>query len=245
MWKEGVARMRKRDKGEKARQTEALRRALKAAMDAAGINAHALSLQIGRAPTYISDFVSDAPKKASVGAGDLSAIERVLGLPQGELSLIVDQRIPSVPAEHKTVLRKIPISEAMPLPISVPIRLFYRVNFLTGGLAMDQSSVVDFIKGLEITEESFAVRMPDDTMRPKFAPGDILLVQTDVPCSTGNYVLIETKKRGAEAEGFVRRYSGRTDDGVIVESLNPPAEYKITFAEFVRISRITVCRETN
>ena len=76
-------------------------------------NATRLSLAIGRDGTFIRDFING--KKSGFSSADMMAIERELGIPQGELSLLAarDEPVVSIP-EH------IPNPVQSPIPTHAP-----------------------------------------------------------------------------------------------------------------------------
>lgn len=103
---------------------------------------------------------------------------------------------------------------------------------------MSQAAEFETPIGIENTEKTFAVVMPDATMRPAFDVGHKLIVQPDTPISASEFVFIEIASDGGELEGFVRRLAGRSEEGLRTETLNPAEEIVVPHADIVSIAPI-------
>lgn len=83
-----------RDRGVTAKN-ERFISALNSAMREAGTNANRLAKELGRDSSYVYNLLHG--KKKSVGAGDLAAIERKLGISAGGLSQLMERYTGNIP----------------------------------------------------------------------------------------------------------------------------------------------------
>ena len=57
--------------------------------------------------------------------------------------------------------------------------------------------------------ETFAMRMPDASMRPRFADGDYLFVDPDEPAEPGRFVAVEDPETGERTVRLMQARDGR------------------------------------
>ena len=62
--------------------------------------------------------------------------------------------------------------------------------------------------------------MPDETMEPRYFPGELLYVDPAIPAKAGDFVVVQS----GDASAIIARYKQRTAESVIIETLNPPSE---------------------
>lgn len=222
-------------------QFEAMIKALRSAMRDAGTNPNRLAKDLGRDGSYIYNLLSG--KKRSIAAGDMAELERVVGLPPGGLSAFLAPHLRSPAVEQKApgLARRIPAPAAELVDRLVPV--FGKVNALTMGIVM--STVVDRVPvPPEVAQAAdlFACYMPDDTMQPRFLPGEVLLINPHKPLSPGCYCFVQIKA-GEDAEGFVRQFVSRGTDGVTTRTLNPTKTLVVKAKDIVSIARIVASRE--
>lgn len=90
------------------------------------------------------------------------------------------------------------------------------------------------------TKNAYAVYVFNDSMSPRFDPGDLLYVNPDKPPHIGDDVLIELRPKNDEAFGdaFIKRLVRRSGSTVICEQFNPPKQVTFKAADIKTFHRI-------
>jgi len=77
-----------------------------------------------------------------------------------------------------------------------------------------------------VGERSFALRILGDSMEPKFYPGDIIIVDPDVPVETGKFVIAKIKNGNPGEDEATFKQFFRDGDRVLLKPLNRD-DYKV------------------
>jgi phage repressor protein C with HTH and peptisase S24 domain len=97
------------------------------------------------------------------------------------------------------------------------------------------SDVIDYVRRPPalVGVETYAVYVENESMVPRYNPGDLVFVHPRRPVLKGDAVVIQIKNSaGADMEGFIKIFQSRTAEWIIVEQLNP--------ASIIRYKRETV-----
>ncbi|PWB94699.1 hypothetical protein [Methylosinus sporium] len=227
-------------------QTEALRQMIRERIKELGFSKRSLSLYIKRDASFIQDLVGPddpskawkKPKKKSINTKALMDVEDALRFERGALTGLLSSEAQIIPFAQIPIKRKIPVNAVPDLPSARKIPLYERVNLRTGGVRMSSAAELETPIGLESNNKTFAVTVPDETMRPAFGPGHKVIVQEDAPLAGADFVFLEIEGTDGENEGFIRRLIGRTDEGLRVETLTPQRETVIQHAEILSVSPV-------
>ena len=181
-----------------------------------------LARALGKDEGFIRDFLRG--KKSGFMAVDLLSIERELRVPCGELTQIAaGVSFPPTVASKPYAGRSIPVY-GRPSPQS------------GHGLIMDYSQSVDFTpapSNLDLVTDAYACFVPDNSMAPRYAAGELVYVHPGRSVGPGAYALIVR-----DGIGLIRRICAITDDAVAVERFSPGKIETIARAEFDAIHRI-------
>lgn len=95
------------------------------------------------------------------------------------------------------------------------------------------------------TRRAYAIYCFNDSMWPRFAPGDRLYVDPDRPPNIGDDVLIELAPEAGAKNGdaFIKRLVRRTAAEIICEQFNPAGEVRFDRARVLRLHRIVPTNE--
>jgi phage repressor protein C with HTH and peptisase S24 domain len=181
----------------------------------------AVSQKIGRSPGYLNDFINKGSPTA-LDMADALAIAKVLAVKPAELGvegIAVDNSHEMVASGSKPSLT-FDYRERPALQKDLPIRGHTRAGKM--GLFVDQGSHWGYAmrpESLRDAPDAYAVRVVDDSMYPRYAPGNVLAVDPHRRPQPGDNVVIQT---GTEGEAFIKELVRRTEKVIICRQFNPP-----------------------
>jgi phage repressor protein C with HTH and peptisase S24 domain len=205
----------------------AIRNRLAALATKQGVSLRSLSARLGRGPSYLNDFVRKGSPD-TLEMKDALTLARILEVRPSELGVeenLVDISRQSVASPSKPSLT-FDFRERPALQKDLPIRGHARAGQL--GLFIDQGNHWGYAmrpESLRDVKEAYAVRVVDESMYPRYAPGNVLQVDPHRRPQPGDNVVIQI---GEEGEAVIKELVRRTEKNVICKQFNPPEilEYK-------------------
>lgn len=100
--------------------------------------------------------------------------------------------------------------------------------------------VVEYIRRPEALKNKsvYALYIQNDSMEPRYMPGEVVIVDEVRPPQVGDYVIIQTSPDGIEVQSMVKRLVRRSGSTVIVHQHNPEKDLEIPTKSIVAIHRI-------
>lgn len=196
-----------------------------------------LGKAIGRDGSYIRDFLNE--RKASLGAIEISAIEREMQLPAGSLlNLVGSEGVAPMEAPARTA----PQAEGLPLGAKdVPV---YGTS--VGGREGEfylNGETIDYVRrlpGIASRKNVFGVYVESESMVPRYRPGDLVYASPSPPARPGDDVLIELAPMQGERNGpaFIKTLLRKTGSKIVCEQYNPKDEVEYDTRHVKAIYRI-------
>jgi phage repressor protein C with HTH and peptisase S24 domain len=107
--------------------------------------------------------------------------------------------------------------------------------------------VVEYVSrppALEGSPDAYALRVVGESMVPLHRPGDLCIVHPYRPHKRGDSVIIQIETYdGSAREGYIKIFKRETDDKVICEQYNPPAEISYNKKTIVSIHKVLTVAE--
>lgn len=192
---------------------------------ATGRNPFEAATRVGLERSFINDILIG--KKTAVSAKNVGPLARALEIePEVVFDLMTGaksnrQRQP----ETQLTSQDPTIRQQMPLDLPV-------FGTAVGGTDADFSfngEVQDYVRrppGIVSSKNAYALFVQNDSMAPRFEPGEMLIISTLKPPANGDYVVLETKPDATDrpGRGFVKRLKRRTPTKIVLEQFNPPME---------------------
>lgn len=100
---------------------------------------------------------------------------------------------------------------------------------------------IDYIRRpafLEHVRDAFAMYVVNDSMSPRFEPGDLLLVNPGKPVRPRDDVLVVLSADGVEHRMLVKRLVKRTREKVVLQQFNPRGEFSLPADQVVQLLRV-------
>jgi phage repressor protein C with HTH and peptisase S24 domain len=101
---------------------------------------------------------------------------------------------------------------------------------------------VDFVMrppGLMDARGIYALFVENDSMSPRYEPGELIYVNEFRPVTPGDYVVIqEPATNGEDYNAFVKLLVRRTAEWIETRQLNPPREVKFKNSKGLRIHKV-------
>lgn len=184
-----------------------------------------LSLALGRSTTYLQDYLDGSPRQLKYE--DRQTLARRLGCHPDELAVVrqsgnhADNVIDLPPKANLTFDYRV----RPPAIRDLPIRGHARAGKM--GLFIDQGNHWGFAmrpESLRDVPDAYAVRVVDDSMKPRFVAGNVLAIDPHRRPQPGDNVVIQLR----DEQAFIKELVRRTEKAVICKQYNPEetVEYK-------------------
>lgn len=145
---------------------------------------------IGRSPSVVWQYLSG---HRTIGEKFARHVERKLNLPTNYL----DRTSASIAAEMESVQPSIDanVSEGPEIKGKVPLISWVQAGSAQEAIDLFQPGVADewVPTSAPIREHTYALRIEGDSMSPKFQPGMQIIVEPDMPCENGSYVIAKNQ----------------------------------------------------
>jgi phage repressor protein C with HTH and peptisase S24 domain len=94
--------------------------------------------------------------------------------------------------------------------------------------------------GIAKRRDVFCLYVENDSMFPKFEPGDRLYLDPNRKAKTGEYIVVELQPRseGEAGRGYIKRLVKQTPTKLIVSQFNPPKELEFDLDEVKKTYRV-------
>lgn len=115
-----------------------------------------------------------------------------------------------------------------------------------GAFVMNTGGAVDWVRrppGLMGKAGVYSLYIENESMSPRFEPGDLVYIDPNRPPQIGSDVVIERRIDSTTTEAFVKRLVRRTPDVVYFKQFNPEGPFDIPRSEIVRMDRILTLAE--
>lgn len=226
---------------------DALRGALRQAIEASpGMTATSLGKKVRNEGSYFRDFLSG--RKASVGASEISAAEKILELQPGALLRFVTAAPDARQQARSSEVEDLPEAEVDPRAglRDVPV-----MGVTAGGSDGEfqlNGDVVDYVRrlpGIARTKGVFALHVISESMVPRYEPGELVYANPNRPPAGGDFVVVELQPLEGERNGpsFIKRLVRRTGAKIVCEQFNPPKQIEYDSREVKAIYRILPLHE--
>lgn len=177
------------------------RERLRTSLGQKGMSPSALAGHVGRESHYFRDFLNG--KKKNISSQTLALAAGVL-----EVSAAYLQGEDREPSVQPSLGRQIPLYRAMFTNIENGFGDFRHVG--------DVPCPPQLLR----VSGPYAVAMPDDAMEPRFAVGDVLIVNPSLHPAPGNSVVVQLAEDGKNV-ATVREFVSRSPGKMVVRQLNP------------------------
>jgi phage repressor protein C with HTH and peptisase S24 domain len=129
-------------------------------------------------------------------------------------------------------------------PIDIPV---VRVELAAGGDGfLLENTVIDRLPrppGIRSAVNIYAFYVVDDSMSPRFEPGDPVYVSPDRPPVPGCDILIELQTDDGAPRSMIRRLISRKRTGLTLRRFNPDTTDLVPLDRIRRVHRILSLRE--
>lgn len=214
---------------------EQVRENLRKAVKERGVNMAALSRGMGRAPSYISDFLRG--KKATLAGLESFMLEDALGLPTG--SLMVGRDVsPTAPTPRSGKSFTQELVEMGQHIDEIPV--FSATEAGTGEM-MVSADPIEYIPRpsyLKKVREGFAVVVVGESMIPRYEPGEIVVVNPKGVLIKGKDVIVTTDREGGDFRAVIKSLQGQHADRWNLRQYNPPKDFSLPKREWPHALRV-------
>ena len=192
-----------------------------------GMSMHGASLKIGKNHAYLQQFI-ERGKPAALPESVRDLLGPLLGVEPSVLKL-------GGPTQQSSPLPSAPSGESIPV-MGVGQRG-------TGDPAHWMGAAVEQIArppALGGTPDGYAVYIFDDTMVPRYHPGEVVYINPARPVSSGDYVLVVLVTEGDEdaRAALIARLDRATGDKLHLATLNPYTEFTLKRSTVESVHRI-------
>ncbi len=109
------------------------------------------------------------------------------------------------------------------------------------------TDVIDYVgrpPGLMGARDIYALYVENESMVPKFGPGDLVFVHPNKPIAHGDAMIVQIANGSqGEIEGYIKIYKGRTAEHIIAEQFNPQATIRYARNTVVAIHKVLTLNE--
>lgn len=179
----------------------------------------AVSLAAGKGETFVRDILKRDRTPSTENLQDVrDAIARLAG------------RVPLGPSKSEVTASRAEMPLLAQLPKDIDVLGAAAGSSLGHGsfkFSMDPIDRVARPPGLIGARGVYAVYVENDSMWPKYGPGDLVFVNSFRPPAPGDVIVIQTSgDEDLEFSGFIKTLVRRTKDWIECTQLNPPATLK-------------------
>lgn len=153
----------------------------------------------------------------------------------------------------------LPKSNASPAPVSIPaiatmprdVPVYGTASGSVMGAAQGAwqmtSDPVDYVRrapGLATARDAYALYVENDSMEPRFPPGELVFIHPGRPVRSGDVVVIQTQNgEHAQPETYIKILVRRANGDVICRQYNPEAEIRFTGKTVLSVHRVLTMAE--
>jgi phage repressor protein C with HTH and peptisase S24 domain len=106
---------------------------------------------------------------------------------------------------------------------------------------------IDYIRRpqhLDGARNAYALYVVNDSMYPKYEPGDPVFVHPDKPVQVGDYVVVQVHNHdGGSVEAYLKKLVRRTATKVVLEQFNPAKTMELKVKDIIAIHRVLTATE--
>lgn len=192
-------------------------------LEATGKNANGASIEAGGSPSLIPNILNG--RSANPRIDTLMKIAPVLDTTADWL-MWGDKGRPSSGSEARPAPSPQSNLSPIELPRDVPVRGTAAASPLGNGAFQITSDVIEYIRrpyGLIGAKDIYALYVENDSMYPRFAPGEPIYVHPHrKPLSGDDVVVHEPGSDNGDTRFFVKRLRRVTGTKLVTEQFNPP-----------------------
>jgi phage repressor protein C with HTH and peptisase S24 domain len=206
-------------------QKNTLIEAIDEAIQRAGLSRRSAALKANLSPEVIRKIAERGPQ-ASANLKTLKKIADALNVPvETFTSLLSPESQLHLRTAAPVQATRAPTTMREDLPI-----LGTANGSAIGAFALNTSPIgyVARPPGLAFTPDAYALYVRNESMSPRYLPGDLVFVHPHKPARIGDAVIIQVDRGQGEIEAYIKYLSRRTAEWDVFEQTNPAAELKFS-----------------
>lgn len=208
-----------------------------------GLSRSAASLKAGLSVDAIRNL---ARKPDRVPQGDtLSKLAAFLNVSTDYLLIGDGNNLPEPNASSAQV--NIPAVATMPRDVPVFGTASGSAMGAEQGAWQMTSDPVDYVRrapGLATARDAYALYVENDSMEPRFPPGELVFIHPGRPVRSGDVVVIQTQNaEHAQLETYIKILVRRANGDVVCRQYNPNAEIRFKASTVISVHRVLTMAE--
>ncbi len=224
---------------------DALRARILFALEGLETDATDLARQLGRGPDYIRDFLKG--RKKSIKIADLKKLELILET--GPDFFTKEDYFETPNADHllkkslNTMLHHAGLTAEMEGagdPRNASIKLYYPRILQFGEMRIGQDPFDEVPRPWYTKQflDCYGLMIMDEIMAPAYEPGDLIIINPNLPLFRGQDFIFRTEVREGEFRANLRRLVGWNENEWLVRQFGPEDSYALSRKDWPRADRI-------
>lgn len=220
-------------------------------LNALGISAFEAASRMGKSRTYVYDIIKG--NKTSVRGASLDALAEALETTSAWLMHVPDDSNPPTqinpPLRPNATTSDVDVGAIARMPKDVPV-----FGTASGSLAGAQqgawqmtSDPVEYVRrapGLATARDAYALYVENESMEPRFPPGELVFVHPGRPVRSGDVVVVQVQNaEHAAIETYIKIMVRRSNGDVICRQYNPDAEIRFVANTVKTVHRVLTMAE--
>lgn len=211
------------------------------------ITAFEAAARMGKSRTYVYDIVKG--KKTSVQGANLDALADALETTSSWLLHGEEGDAPQIKPAPNASSAPITVPNLQSMPRDVPV--FGTASGSVAGAAQGAwqitSDPVDYVRrapGLATARDAYALYVENESMEPRFPPGELVFIHPGRPVRSGDIVVLQVQNaEHAPIETYIKIMVRRANGDVICRQYNPDAEIRFSGKTVLRVHRVLTMAE--
>jgi phage repressor protein C with HTH and peptisase S24 domain len=211
-----------------------------------------LSQEAGLSRDAIRSIENRGPR-AGANMGTIQKYARALEIDVAELVAVLPSNAEAPPRPVRAPAGKANGDVAPAGAILPPVNLVkdVPVKGTTAGSAVGAfqltTDVIEYVgrpPALMTTRDAYALYVENESMVPRFWPGELVFVHPHRPLQVGDAMVVQIQAHpAAEIESYIKIFKGRTAEWIVAEQYNPRSEVRYARATVIATHKVLTSNE--
>lgn len=214
---------------------------------ARGWSRERLSLNAGLSKDAIRSIENRGPRASA----NMLTIQKLASV----LEIDVEQLVAVMPSTSAAAPRapRVARGEVSPADVQIPFNLPMDLPVMgtaagsSAGAFQITRGVVQYVRrppALMTVQGAYSLFVENDSMFPKFSPGDLVFVNPNRPPAVGDVMIVQVQTdEHAEIESYIKVFVGRAGDFIVAEQYNPQQQVRFRRETVIATHRVIPVNE--